>query len=186
MSRTAAALIACVLGGCAGTPAVVNMLGESGDATPSMTGPAPSRARGAPARAASDSYYATELRSAYMAFASGDYERAMLGYERVVGRAEEPRIQIRALICLAMIRTLPSSKMHDAVAASVILDELERRIEASGLRYEFFGELELLELVVKQDAALLAERANTTRLRKDLAARDAVIKKLRALSVETQ
>jgi hypothetical protein len=76
--------------------------------------------------------------------------------------------------------------VHDVEAARVILEELDRRIEQAGLRYEFFGEMELLELVAKQDAALLAERAAGGKLRKEIAARDALIRQLRALSVEAQ
>ena len=127
---------------------------------------------------------APELRAAWMAFKAGDYERAMLGYEHIAGNAGDPRMQIRALISLAMIRLLPSSKMHDADAARVVLDELDKRIGQSALRYEFFGELELLEMVASQDAALAAERNRVARLRKDLAARDELIRQLRALSVE--
>jgi len=180
--QAALALLLPALAGCAGTPAPYSMLapGES-----PVIAAAPAQAP-PPAVPPQSAYYASELRAAWEAFRAGDYERARLGYERVAGRADEPRIQIRALISLAMIRLLPSSKVHDVDAARVILGELERRIEDSGLRYEFFGELELLALVAKQDAALSAERASGARLRKELAARDALIRQLRALSVEAQ
>ena len=185
LRRAGVAAVVLCAAGCANEPPLSSML----DTAPAReaAGTTLALADGAaPAPASREQYYATELREAWAAFDKGDYERAMLGYERVVARAEEPRIQIRALISLAMIRMLPSSKMQDDVAARVVLDELERRIESSGLRYEFFGEIELLELLAKQDQELLTERAKSDRLRKDLAARDAVIKKLRALSVETQ
>lgn len=185
MIRAAGMLVAALaVAGCGAVTAPVSLL-AAGDAPVVVAQaarpvPPPSPA---PAQAG---WYASELRAAWEAFRAGDYERAMLGYERVVSRADEPRIQIRALISLAMIRLLPSSKMHDVTAARVILEELDRRIDASGLRYEFFGELELLELVAKQDAALIAERAAGGRLRKELASRDALIRQLRALSVEAQ
>jgi hypothetical protein len=186
--RRAGLLVLCfVLAACAAGTAPVHML-AGGDA-PVQVAQAP---RAAPLPARTDvpppqsAWYASELRAAYEAYHAGDFERAVQGYERVVGRADEPRIQVRALISLAMIRLMPSSKMHDVVAARVILEELDRRIDAAGLRYEFFGEIELLELVAKQDAALVAERAAGGRLRKELAARDALIRQLRALSVETQ
>jgi hypothetical protein len=188
MKRVRHAAGACVLAlalalvACRGGVAPASML-AAGDAP----APGPALARAEPQAAPPQStYYASELRAAYEAFHAGDHERAVQGYERVAGRADEPRIQIRALISLAMMRLMPSSKVHDVEAARVILGELDRRIDSAGLRYEFFGEIELLELVAKQDAALLAERAAGGRLRKELAARDALIRQLRALSVEAQ
>ncbi|MBP8925436.1 MAG: hypothetical protein KBG75_06250 [Pseudomonadales bacterium] len=124
------------------------------------------------------------LRKSYDAYQSGDYETAMLGYERVLGRADDPADQVRALISLAMIRLLPSSKMKDAEAAAIIMEELDRRVKQNDLRYEFFGELELLGLISGRERDNAQLRAANDKLRKSLADKEELVRQLRALSVD--
>jgi len=124
-----------------------------------------------------------QLRTAYEAFASGDYETAMYDYERLL-RSANPRVQIRALISLAMIRLLPSSKMQDQEAAEMVLTELDRRIKRHDLEHEFFGEVELLRLLGNQQQLRADVNADVRRLRKEVQKRDEVIRQLRALTLE--
>lgn len=130
--------------------------------------------------------YDALLRSAYNAYRNGDYESAMLDYERVLGRADDPHDQIRVLISLAMIRLLPSSEMRDLEAAAIVMDELDRRIARFGLQHEFFGELELLQLINARERELRALRSDNSALKKEIANRDEVIRQLRALTVGSE
>lgn len=145
--------------------------------------PSPAQQRPRPSTEAREDYNAT-LRQAWEALRAGDYEGAMFAYERVLARADDADQQIRALICLAMVRLVPSSKVQDPEAARIVLAELERRIDLYGLRYAYFGEVELLRLLAEQGKQLDQLRDERARLRKELAARDALIAQLRALSVE--
>jgi len=128
--------------------------------------------------------YDAHLRTAYEAYASGDFEGALYDYERILSLTENPRVQVRALISLAMIRLLPSSPLRDAEAAQMILDEIAKRVERHQLRYEFFGELELLEQVGAQEAAIQSLKREQRALNKSLQQRDELIRQLRDLSVE--
>lgn len=128
--------------------------------------------------------YTAMLRQAWEALRAGDYEGAMFAYERVLARADDSDQQIRALICLAMVRLMPSSEVHDLEAARIVLAELDRRIDLYGLRYAYFGEVELLRLLAEQGRQIDKLRDEQARLRKELAARDALIAQLRALSVD--
>ena len=128
--------------------------------------------------------YQQLLRDAYAALQRGDHVAAQQGYERVLSRTDDPRDQVRALISLAMIRLMPSSKAYDVDAAGIIMGELDRRIALHGLQYEYFGELELLQLIQKRERELGAARASAEQLRRDLAAREELIRQLRALTVD--
>ena len=83
-----------------------------------------------------------------------------------------------------MIRLLPSSKMKDAQAAAIIMEELERRVKQNDLQYEFFGELELLELIQGREGENARLRAANAQLRKSLADKEELVRQLRALSVD--
>jgi len=165
---------------------------RAGTAQPAMLAPgellAQAEAPGAPAArpvappARED--YGVLLRRSYQFYAEGDYEQALYGYERVLARADDADHQIRALISIAMIRLLPSSKMRDLDAATIVLDELERRLELYGLRFQYFGEMELLQSIAAREGELRALRASNAKLRKEIEARDALISQLRALTVE--
>ena len=137
-----------------------------------------------PTPAAAPEDFRQLLRTSYAAYQRGDYETAMLGYERVVGHADDPRDQVRSLISLAMIRLLPSSKMKDAQAAAIVMEELERRVQQNDLQYEFFGELELLGLIQGRERENAQLRAANAQLRKSLADKEELVRQLRALSVE--
>jgi len=126
------------------------------------------------------------LRTGWWALRAGDAERAMLAYERVLARADDARMQVRALIVIAMARLTPSSAAHDADAAALAMEELDRRVKLYGLEQEFFGELELLRLVAAQDRELKTLRGSRRSLEREIRQRDEVIRQLRALSVEQQ
>ncbi len=126
------------------------------------------------------------LRAGWWALRAGDAERAMLAYEKVLARADDSRMQVRALIVIAMARLMPSSVVHDEDAASIAMAELDRRVKLYGLEQEFFGELELLRLIAVQDRELRALRTGKRSLERGLKQRDEVIRQLRALSVEQQ
>lgn len=126
------------------------------------------------------------LRAGWWALRAGDEQRAMLAYEKILARADDARMQVRALIVIAMARLTPSSPVHDADAAELAMQELDRRVKLYGLEQEFFGELELLRRVAAQDRELKALRAGKRSLERELRKRDEVIRQLRALSVEQQ
>jgi len=126
------------------------------------------------------------LRAGWWALRAGDAGRAMLAYEKVLARADDSRMQVRALIVIAMARLTPSSAVHDTDAAAIAMEELDRRVKLYGLEQEFFGELELLRLVAEQDRELKSLRMSKRSLELELKKRDEVIRQLRALSVEQQ
>lgn len=127
--------------------------------------------------------YEPLLRAALDAHGRGDDETALRAYERVLGRADAPREQVRALIGIAMLRLLPSSTVHDDEASALVLDELQRRIRERGLEQEFFGDIELLRRLAAQDGEQRALRAENARLHRELKQKDDVIRQLRALTV---
>lgn len=144
----------------------------------------PSAAPGAGAARPLPDDFDALLRESWRALRMGDSERAMLGYERVLARADDSRVQVRALICIATARLLPSSSAFDAQAGQLAMEELERRIRLYGLEQEFFGQVDLLRLVASQERELRTLREGNRRLKRDLAARDRLVEELRALSVE--
>ena len=179
------ALIASVLLGCyapVAPPAVQEPAALSAAACAPCPAPEPVASKPQPRSGEYDAL----LRSAYNAYRSGDYEAAMLDYERVLGRADDPHDQIRVLISLAMIRLLPSSEMRDLEAAAIVMDELDRRIARFGLQHEFFGEIELLQLINTRERELRGLRAGNSALKKEIANRDEVIRQLRALTVVSE
>jgi hypothetical protein len=175
-------LAVCLTGGCYGTyqelpdkSAATALVPAPVDAAPPAPAPAPVRSRES---------YEPLLRAAHAALQRGDYKQALLDYERVLGRADDPRDQIRALISVAMIRMTPSYGVNDAAAAGIVMAELERRIAKYQLQYEFFGELELLNLIRQREREWREARAVAEKLKRDLAAREELIRQLRAVTVE--
>lgn len=152
---------------------------------PAHAAPATAPAKAAPAEPLPEDFDSL-LRAGWWALRAGDAERAMLAYEKVLARADDSRMQVRALIVIAMARLTPSSAVHDADAAAIAMEELDRRVKLYGLEQEFFGDLELLRLVASQDRELRALRAGKRALDRELKQRDEVIRQLRALSVEQQ
>jgi hypothetical protein len=176
-------LTACLTGGCYGTyqelpadSAPTALAAPAQAAAPPAPAPAPVRSR---------ENYEPLLRNAHAALQRGDYQQALLDYERVLGRADDPRDQIRALISVAKIRLTPSYGVNDAAAAGIVLAELDRRIAKYQLQYEFFGELELLNLVRQRERELREARAAAEKLKRDLAAREELIRQLRAVTVDS-
>ena len=128
--------------------------------------------------------YDQVLRQALAAFERGDHKTALLFYERVLGRAEDPRVQLRALMCMAMLRMMPSSKVADPKAAAIVVREFEKRVRENDLRHEFFGEFELLRMLAARESELRALRDTNRKLDAQLAAKDELVRQLRALSVD--
>ena len=175
----AAALLALVLAGCQGVPPE-----RPAPEPASVTRPAAVLATvpdAVPEQVVED--YETALRQAATAWERGDHKSALLFYERVLGRATEPREQVRALIGMATLRLTPASKVEDAAAAGVVMRELELRLAASELRHEFFAQVELLRLLQSHAGEVQALRDANRKLSADLAAKNELVRQLRALSV---
>ena len=123
------------------------------------------------------------MREAHNLYVSGNLDAAMLAYERILARAEEPSDQLNALIALALIRLVPSSRLQDLEAASLILDEIDKRIERSDLYYAYFGQLELLRQIQSYQQRIANLRATNGSLEAELARKEEAIRKLRELTV---
>ena len=78
---------------------------------------------------------------------------------------------------------MPASKVEDAAAAGVVMRELERRLAGSELRHEFFAQVELLRLLQAHADVMQALRETNRKLSADLAAKNELVRQLRALSV---
>lgn len=174
-----AALLALVLAGCQGVPPEAPAPEPAPVARPAA---APATLPDAvPEQVAED--YEMALRQAATAWERGDHKSALLFYERVLGRAAAPREQVRALIGMATLRLMPASKVEDAVAAGVVMRELDRRLAGSDLRHEFFAQVELLRLLQAHAGEMQALRETNRKLSADLAAKNELVRQLRALSV---
>jgi len=177
-----AALLAAALAGCQGAPVQAPVREQ---APPAQTEPAPAPAAlpDTPPEQVRDDYDQV-LRQASAAWERGDHKSALLFYERVLGRATEPRQQVRALIGMAALRMAPSSGVADAAAAAVVMRELEMRLAAHELRHEFFAQVELLRLLQAREGEMQALRESNRKLAAQLAAKDELVRQLRALSVD--
>ncbi len=123
------------------------------------------------------------LTDANKLYVSGDFEAALLAYEKVVAESGNEREQLNALASLAKLRLLPKSPVLDPEAARQILDELNLRIEHFDLQHEYFGQVDLLESIQAAEAQLKKlQRANKI-LTSDLANKDEAIKRLKDLTV---
>ena len=173
-----AALLAAALAGCQGAPvqAPAREQAPPAQAEPAVLPDTP------PEQVRDD--YAQVLRQASAAWERGDHKSALLFYERVLGRATEPRDQVRALIGMATLRLAPSSAVAAAAAAAVVMRELEMRLAAHELRHEFFAQVELLRLLQAREAEMQALRESNRKLAAQLAAKDELVRQLRALSVD--
>ena len=93
------------LGGCQGTPAEAPVR-EPAPPRSRLSAPAPAALPDTTPEQVRDDYDQV-LRQASAAWERGDHKSALLFYERVLGRAEEPREQVRALIGMATLRLMP-------------------------------------------------------------------------------
>ena len=123
------------------------------------------------------------LHEAYNLYVSGNLEAAMLAYERILARAEQPEDQLNALIALGLIRLMPSSQLQDFEAASLILDEISKRVGGSDLYYAYFGQAELLRQIQSYQQRIANLHASNGALKAELAGKDEAIRKLRELTV---
>ena len=170
------------LGGCQGMPTEAP-LREPAPEAQSVSAPAPAALpETTPGQVRED--YDQVLRQASAAWERGDHKSALLFYERVLGRAEQPREQVRALIGMATLRLMPSSKVADSAAAAVVMRELDLRLAAHELRHEFHAQLELLRLLQAREGEMQALRESNRKLAAQLAAKEELVRQLRALSVD--
>ena len=177
-----AALLAAALGGCQGVPAEAPVREQAPAAQP-VTAPAPATLPDTTPEQVRDDYEQV-LRQASAAWERGDHKSALLFYERVLGRAAQPRDQVRALIGMATLRLMPSSKVADSAAAAVVLRELDLRLAAHDLRHEYYGQLALLRLLQAREGEMQALRESNRKLAAQLAAKEELVRQLRALSVD--
>ena len=178
----AAPLLAAMLAGCQGTPAEAPVR-EQAPPAQAVTAPAPAALPDTPPEQVRDDHEQV-LRQAAAAWERGDHQSALLLYERVLGRATEPRDQVRALIGMATLRLMPSSKVADAAAAAVVMRELDLRLAAHDLRHEYYAQLELLRLLQAREGEMQALRESNRKLAAQLKAKDELVRQLRALSVD--
>ena len=160
-----AAALPMALGGCQGMPAEAPVREQAAEAQPVS----------APAPAALPDTTPEQVRD--------DYDE-VLRQASVLGRAEQPREQVRALIGMATLRLMPSSKVADSAAAAVVMRELDLRLAAHELRHEFHAQLELLRLLQAREGEMQALRESNRKLAAQLAAKEELVRQLRALSVD--
>lgn len=177
-----AAALPMALGGCQGMPAEAPVREQAAEARPESA-PAPAALPDTTPEQVRDDYDEV-LRQASAAWERGDHKSALLFYERVLGRAEQPREQVRALIGMATLRLMPSSKVADSAAAAVVMRELDLRLAAHELRHEFHAQLELLRLLQTREGEMQALRESNRKLAAQLAAKEELVRQLRALSVD--
>jgi hypothetical protein len=126
---------------------------------------------------------APAFREAHNLYVSGNLEAAMLAYERLLARAEEPEDELNVLIALALIRMMPSSRVRDLEAAAMILEEIDKRTERASLFYRYFGQIELLRQIQSYEQRIANLHATNGSLKAELARKDEAIRKLRELTV---
>ncbi len=127
---------------------------------------------------------AAGLHAAQEALDRGDYVAAMREWESVAAGAPSARDRAHALLGMVMLRVLPSSTLVDPRAAEVVIAEFERHVRENVLRDEFGIDIALLHVLAARERELAALRDANRTLSADLAAREALIRKLRALSVD--
>ena len=126
---------------------------------------------------------AVMLHAAQEAFDQGDYAVAMREWESVATGTASPRERAQALLGMALLRVLPASVFTDPQAAESLLGEFERHVREHALRDEFGVDVVILRALASSARELATLHRENRALRSDLAAREELIRKLRALSV---
>ena len=124
----------------------------------------------------------TDLQLAQAAFDRGDHAVALQTWEKVL--AAEPSVGdgVRARLGIMLLRLSPSSALADRRAAGTLLAELEREVRDNGLYDEFALDMALLRALMSQESEITKLAESNQALRAELAAREALIRKLRELS----
>ena len=125
-----------------------------------------------------------EFRDAQALYAVGDSENAMLAYERLLAKAEKPEDQLNSLIALAMLRLLPSSSVSDLAAATLIIEEIEKRLARNDLYYRYFGQIELLQQIRQYEQNIANLKSASESLQADLARKEEAIRALKEVIVD--
>lgn len=128
----------------------------------------------------------TGLQAALEALERNDHAAAMQAWEDVLEQAPSAEDQARAMLGMVLLRLLPSSAFADPQAAGSLVERFDRHVREHGLRREFVAEVELLRLLLVRERDLQVLRASNRALNADLEARDNLIRKLRALSVDEE
>lgn len=177
-------LLAGLLGGCAAVPVEP----APPEASIAVQEPAAARAESvteaSEPRDARPDPAAPGLQAALEALERNDHAAAMQAWEDVLEQAASAEDQARALLGMVLLRLLPSSAFSDPQAAGSLVDRFDRHVREHGLRREFVAEVELLRLLLARERDLQVLRASNRALSADLEARDNLIRKLRALSVD--
>lgn len=126
---------------------------------------------------------AVMLHAAQEAFDQGDYAVAMREWESVATGTASPRERAQALLGMALLRVLPASVFTDPQAAESLLGEFERHVREHALHDEFGVDVVILRALASSARELATLHRENRALRSDLAAREELIRKLRALSV---
>lgn len=178
------AAVACALGAlaaCASAPvpqpqAPRAKVAEEPEVTAEHRAPEPVAAVAEPAPAG--------LQAALAAFERGDHAAALRAWEEVAAQSPSARERAHALLGMVLLRVLPSSALADPQEAAALVARLEQHVNDGGLRAEFVVELELLRLLAARERELATARDANRALGAELAARENLIRKLRALSVD--
>lgn len=181
-----------VLGGCAGAPVERTASTEAAsDATPvtpvatAVKMATRAEPESEPPQAESQlELPAAGLRAAQEAFDRGDHVAAMHEWEGVAANAASARDRAHALLGILTLRVLPSSTLVDPRTAEALIAEFEQHVRKNSLHDEFGLDIALLRTLLAHGRELATLRDANRTLSADLAARDALIRKLRALSVE--
>lgn len=180
-----------VLGGCASAPVgpAASTEAASSDATPVAPGATAVKTatraepESEPQAESRPELPAAGLRAAQEAFDRGDHVAAMHEWESVAVNAASARDRAHALLGMLTLRVLPSSTLVDPRAAEALMAGFEQHVRENSLRDEFGLDVALLRALLVHGRELATLRNSNRALRADLAARDALIRKLRALSV---
>lgn len=178
-----------VLGGCASAPVgpAASTEAASSDATPvapvATAVKTATRGEPEPHTGPRPELPAAGLRAAQEAFDRGDHVAAMHEWESVAVNAASARDRAHALLGMLTLRVLPSSTLVDPRAAEALMAGFEQHVRENSLHDEFGLDIALLRTLLVHGRELATLRNSNRALRADLAARDALIRKLRALSV---
>jgi len=124
------------------------------------------------------------LLEAQAALRSGNEQGALQLCDRVRGSAVPARVQAGALVCIATVRFTPGAKLADAQAGSRALAALEQLVREQDVAEQFAPAMEILRRLQSSESGARALREQNRKFEADLAARDKLIRDLRALSVE--
>lgn len=175
-------LVVLLLAGCAGSQTADGAAAPSGPDSAAHGG----ARRGAGSPAAEPVHAERLLREALAALEQGDQQGALALYRRLLADDVPPPAQARALVCIAVLQLTPGSALKDPQAAARTLRELEQRVSTNDLAWEFSADLELLRLLQAREGDLRTLRESNRRLAAELAAKQELIRQLRALSVERE